>query len=42
MAACGSDKEDTESGKEITGGIDDREFRLDRVDDAMCGTMKFY
>jgi hypothetical protein len=34
MAECG--KDNVEDGEEISGGKDDREFRLDRVDEVMC------
>ena len=34
MAECG--KDNVEGGEEISGGKDDREFRLDRVDEVMC------
>jgi hypothetical protein len=39
MAACGEDYVDS-AGQELTGGKDDRVFRLDRVDAAACAGMK--
>lgn len=42
MATCESDKGNIEDGKEISGGIDDREFRVHRVDDSMCHNMKLH
>jgi hypothetical protein len=35
MANCG--KSFIEGGEDVTGGKDDREFRLDRADDVVCG-----
>ena len=35
VAACDAE----EAGEELTGGKDDRVFRLDRVDDAACATI---
>ena len=42
MASCESDKQDIEKGKDVSGGIDDRVFRVDRIADAMCNDMKFW
>jgi hypothetical protein len=39
VAACGEDYVNG-AGQELTGGKDDRVFRLDRVDDAACAGMK--
>jgi len=39
VAACGEDYVNG-AGQELTGGKDDRVFRLDRVDDAECAGMK--
>ena len=39
VAACGEDHVNG-AGQELTGGKDDRVFRLDRVDDAECAGMK--
>lgn len=36
MAACVSDVQDIEKAVEISGGVDDREFRVDRVDPSRC------
>jgi hypothetical protein len=36
VAACDAE----EAGGELTGGKDDRVFRLDRVDDAACATIR--
>lgn len=41
MSACGNASEDDENAKEISGGKDDRVFRVDRVSAAMCGKMAF-
>jgi hypothetical protein len=38
MATCGEDP--LNSGEELSGGKDDRVFRLDRVDDRACVGMK--
>jgi len=35
---CGGGED--ENGEELTGGKDDRVFRLDRVNDAACAGMK--
>ena len=42
MARCETDKADINRRIEVTGGLDDRDFRLDRVDDAICNGMNFY
>jgi hypothetical protein len=39
VAACGEDDVDG-VGQELTGGKDDRVFRLDRIDEAACAGMK--
>jgi hypothetical protein len=39
MTPCGSWDNDDGSGIEVTGGKDDHEFLLDRVDDAICRGM---
>jgi hypothetical protein len=39
VASCGRDYVNG-AGQELTGGKDDRVFRLDRVDDAVCAGMK--
>jgi hypothetical protein len=39
VAACGEDYVNG-AGQELTGGKDDRVFRLDRVDDSECAGMK--
>jgi hypothetical protein len=36
-ASCGDDA--AEAGEELSGGKDDREFRLDRVNDSVCNGM---
>jgi hypothetical protein len=41
MASCGKDPVNIENTEEISGGIDDREFRINRFDDAMCSDMHF-
>ena len=42
MARCETDKADINKGLEVTGGLNDRDFRVDRVDDAVCNGMDFY
>ena len=37
VTSCGDDV--IEGGEELSGGKDDREFRLDRVNDSMCDAM---
>lgn len=39
VAACGEDYVDG-AAQEVTGGKDDRVFRLERVDNAACAGMK--
>jgi hypothetical protein len=40
VAACGGAEELVSGGEELTGGKDDRVFRLDRVDEAAGAGMK--
>jgi hypothetical protein len=40
VGACGEDYVTGEGGQELTGGKDDRAFRLDRVGEAACAGMK--
>jgi hypothetical protein len=39
MASCGKDINDIDASEDLSGGIDDREFRIDRVDISMCSNM---
>jgi hypothetical protein len=39
MASCGKDINDVEKAEEISGGLDDREFRIDRAGIGMCSNM---
>jgi hypothetical protein len=39
MASCGENIDNVEKSEEVTGGIDDREFRIDRSPMAMCSDM---
>jgi hypothetical protein len=41
MASCGKDINDVEKAEEISGGLDDREFRIDRAGIEMCSNMDF-
>jgi hypothetical protein len=40
VAECGKELMDDGSGEELRGGKDDRVFRLDRVNDAVCRRME--
>ena len=42
MAPCETDKADINRRIEVTGGLDDRDFCVDRVDDAVFNGMNFY
>jgi hypothetical protein len=39
MASCGKDINNVEKAEEISGGLDDREFRIDRVAIEMCSNV---
>lgn len=39
MASCGNDINGIDTSSEVSGGLDDREFRLDRVGNHMCSNM---
>lgn len=39
MAACAGDNVDISKSVEVSGGIDDREFRVNRVEDSLCSNM---
>jgi len=41
MVSCGKDINDINRAEEISGGIDDRKFKIDRVAAGMCSNNNF-